>query len=80
MNNKSGFRISIGDDTDHEDLTAEIYFDEKYFALVSQEKGLENATIELQPEPDGNFWLFPLSDLLIVIEQAKQRLWELRRT
>jgi hypothetical protein len=76
----NAFRISIGDDPEHEDLTAEIYFRGEYFALISQEQGLQNAVIEIQPNPKGGAWLFSLSDFTITIDLAKKRLWELRRS
>ncbi|MFN9367619.1 MAG: hypothetical protein ACK6CT_02470 [Planctomycetia bacterium] len=79
MNAIDRFRISVGDDDLHEDLTAEIYFDEKFLALVSQENGLERAQVELQRCPDSDAWSFPLDAFLKVLEQAKHRLWELRR-
>lgn len=79
MSDISRFRISVGDDDDHEDLTAEIYFDEKYLALVSQENGLEMVQVELQRCPDSAAWIFSLDSFLEVLEKAKHRLWELRR-
>ncbi|HIB69697.1 MAG TPA: hypothetical protein EYO33_32620 [Phycisphaerales bacterium] len=79
MSDISRFRISVGDDDLHEDLTAEIYFDEKFLALVSQENGLDKAEIELQRCPDSDAWDLPLDAFLKVLEQAKYRLWELRR-
>lgn len=79
MSDISRFRISVGNDDDHEDLTAEIYFDEKYLALVSQENGLEKVQVELQRCPDSDAWIFSLDALLEVLEKAKYRLWELRR-
>ena len=80
MNSESLFRISVGDDPEHEDLTAEIYYKDVYVALISQEKGLDQAVIELQPNPhqDG-VWTFDLSEFSEVIERAKRRLWDLRR-
>lgn len=79
MNDVSHFRISVGDDDLHEDLTAEIYFNEKFLALVSQDGGLDRAKIELQNCPDSDGWNLPLAEFLKVIELAKCRLWELRR-
>lgn len=79
MNDINRFRISIGDDGLHDDLTAEIYFDEKFIALISQENGLKQAEIELHRPPDSDTWSFPLDKFLQVLERAKHRLWELRR-
>jgi hypothetical protein len=74
-----GFRISVGDDPDHEELTAEIYFQECFVAMLSQEQGFENLQIEIYKHPEKNAWCFQLNDFLEVIELAKQRLWELRK-
>lgn len=79
MNDIDRFRISVGDDELHEDLTAEIYFDEKFLALVSQESGLESAVVNLQKCPDDDAWSFSLDAFLKILDQAKLRLWELRR-
>ena len=79
MNDINRFRISIGDDGLHDDLTAEIYFDEKFIALISQENGLKQAEIELYRPLDSDTWSFPLDEFLQVLERAKHRLWELRR-
>ena len=63
MNDINRFRISIGDDGLHDDLTAEIYFDEKFIALISQENGLKQAEIELYRPLDSDTWSFPLGNL-----------------
>jgi hypothetical protein len=80
MNGIANFRISVGDDSEHEDLNAEIYFKEEYLALVSQEDGFQKSVIQIQSRPNGEAWLFPLFDFMEAIEIAKQRLWDLRRS
>ena len=79
MAKQSDFRISVGDDPEHEDLTAEIYFRDSFVALVSQEHGLDAADIEFHARPSGEPWMFKLEDFLDALGQAKHRLWELRR-
>ena len=73
------FRISVGDDPEHEDLTAEIYYQEKFVAMLTQERGFENIEIELFSSPNGERWCFLLKDFWETIEAAKMRLWDLRR-
>lgn len=73
------FDISVGDDSEHEDLTAEISTEEYFLALMSQEDGFENLQLEIYPCPNGKPWIFRLDEFLKVIEASKQRLWELRR-
>ena len=43
----SRFSVMIASDLGHEKVYAEIYYDEKFVALVSQERGLENKVLEL---------------------------------
>ncbi|GAA4349230.1 hypothetical protein GCM10023165_35830 [Variovorax defluvii] len=74
------FTVSVGDDPEHEDLTAEIYYDDAYVAMVSQEAGFDNAIIEIQPGPDLGRWSFPMSEFIQALDHARQRLWELRRS
>lgn len=79
MNADNTFHVSVGDDPEHEDLTAEIYWNGLYVALVSQEQGLDRAVIELQPNPEGGIWTFDLAALVDALQLAKGRLWDLRR-
>lgn len=79
MSNQDSFHISVGDDSDHEDLTAEVYYEGAYLALISQENGLDNAEIELQPNPSGGAWIFELEGFADALQRAKCRLWDLRR-
>jgi len=79
MSISKDFRISVGDDQEHEDLTAEIYYQDRFVAMLTQEKGYTNIEIELYPPPEDEKWCFPLDDFLKAIEFAKKRLWELRR-
>lgn len=79
MKDFKDFKISVGDDPDHKDLTAEIYFQETFVALVTQEYGFDKLQIEIFPNPNEDVWTFLLEDFLKVIELSKQRLWELRK-
>ncbi|GAB3626722.1 hypothetical protein PTE30175_05526 [Pandoraea terrae] len=45
MNTISSLKIVVASDLDHECLVAEIYCDEKYVALLSQDDGLENLMV-----------------------------------
>jgi hypothetical protein len=74
MNIESSFRISVGDDPEHEDLTAEIYYKEVHLGLTSQEQGLDRSVIELQPNPQGGIWTFDLTEFADALERAKRRL------
>lgn len=41
------FAVMIASDDDHDKVYAEIYFEGKFVALVSQEQGLENKILEI---------------------------------
>ncbi len=75
----NNYRISVGDDSEHEDLTAEIYFEETFLAMLSQEHGFEHLQLEIFPNPNKEQWVLSLEEFFKVVEAAKQRLWELRR-
>lgn len=79
MHTTGPFNITVGDDPEHEDLTAEICFGIDCVATISQDAGLDAAMIELQASPTGDSWTFVLSDFLVAIEDAKSRLRQLER-
>ncbi len=74
-----GFRISVGSDSDYEDLTAEIYFKESFVAIITQEQGFEELKIEIYPPSEKTKWDFKFDDFLQTMQLAKQRLWDLRK-
>jgi len=41
------FKVMIASDLDHDRVYAEIYCDDRFVALVSQEQGLESAVLEI---------------------------------
>lgn len=46
-------RVQVCSDVDYDNLIAEIYCDEKFVALISQEEGVSNLKVEL-PGPNQN--------------------------
>jgi len=79
MSTSNNFRVSVGDDPDYADLTAEIYYKETFLAMLTQDLGFEDLKLEIFSNPSGEPWCFRMDDFLAVIEHAKQRLWDLRR-
>lgn len=73
------FEFSVGSDLDFEDLIADIGFDNKLVAILTQEEGFENLRIRLYPNPDNQYWDFKLKEFEEIIKKAKDRLWELRK-
>lgn len=78
MNEK--FRTDIVGDLDYEDLIADIYFEDQILAVLTQEEGFENIRIRIYPPKDKEFWDFRLDEFQNVINRARNRLWELRKT
>lgn len=73
------FEFSVGSDVDFEDLVADIGFDNNLVALLTQEKGFENLRIRIYPPKNTDFWDFRFDEFEAVLQNAKQRLWELRK-
>lgn len=73
------FDYVICSDVDFEDLVANISFDLNRVATLTQENGFDKMRIILYPPKDREFWDFPLSEFLDVIENAKMRLWDFRK-
>ncbi|MBN9378041.1 MAG: hypothetical protein BGO14_00965 [Chlamydiales bacterium 38-26] len=72
---------SVGSDLNYEDLVADIGYDTNLIALLIQDEGFENLRIRLYPPKNGEmYWDLNLKDFLAVIQDAKQRLWQLRKT
>lgn len=72
MTEYKDFRISVGDDPEHEDLTAEIYYQELFVALLSQEQGFNELQVEIFENPNGDTWSFSLEDFIKAIELSKK--------
>jgi len=74
------FSIDVGSDQDHEDLVAEVYFDNEFVGMLTQEAGFGSMEVVIYPRGDGNPWTFRYEDFLRVLREARDRLWELRRS
>ena len=78
MNEK--FRVDISSDLEYEDLVADIYFEDQIVAILTQELGFENMEIKIYPSKKQERWIFRFSEFEEVIQYAKRRLWELRKS
>lgn len=74
------FRITVGSETDYENLVGDLYFDDSIVCVLTQEGEIEAAQIKLFKPPHGDNWDFALRDFEEAVEALKKRLWELRRT
>lgn len=73
----SHHKIVVCSDSDYERLIAEIYVDEKFVALVSQEEGAENFKIEFPGLDQNENAVCRVTDLkcfLDAVEAAKSEL------
>jgi hypothetical protein len=59
------------------DFIAEIYYQDNFVCLISQENGYEKLDIEIHSNLIGDAWKFNLADFELAVEKAKQRLWDL---
>ena len=71
------FDFLIADDSEHEKVFIEIYYEGKFVALINQERGLDNLEIEF-PGPDlvesEIIRKLPLNDFLDLVNDAATRL------
>lgn len=73
--------FSVGSDLNYEDLVADIGYSTNLIALLIQDEGFENMRIRIfPPKNHQEYWDLNLQDFLDVIHDAKERLWELRKT
>ena len=71
------FTTMIASDDDHEKVFAEIYFAEKFVALVSQEEGIDQLKVELpSSDLDENMILREISmdGFLSALKEARSKL------
>ena len=80
MQTPERFEIEVMSDPDHEELISAVLCDGEFCFVISQEQGHENLRIAVYPRRDGQAWDFSVSELMLVLEKVKKRLWELRRT
>ena len=69
----------MSSDTDYNELCAEIFFEDQFVGILTQEKGLENLEIEIYPSPNKKFWAFKFSEFEAILKSAKEALWEMRK-
>lgn len=67
------------DDLDCEDLIAEIYYENEFVALLTQEERFEHLRILIFPPKLTANWDFPLDEFEEIIFLAKKGLKELRK-
>lgn len=58
---------------------AEIFFEDQFVGILTQENGIENLEIEIYPPPNKKFWIFKFAELEDILRSAKEALWELQK-
>jgi len=76
---KKQFKIVISSDLDYEELCAEIYFDNQFVAIITQEKGFENLELEIYPPDKKKSWIFNFLEFEKILKKAKEILWEMHK-
>lgn len=66
------FRINIASPPDREYLVAEIFYDNMYWAEISQETG--ELVVQFYEYPKQKYWEFSFDDAFEVLQQAKEHL------
>jgi hypothetical protein len=66
------FEILIASLPHRERLVAEIYYDNMYWAQISQEE--EVLIVQFYSHPTKKYWEFPFEEAVKILEQAKNEL------
>lgn len=73
------FKILISSDLEYEELCAEIYFQDQFVAMLTQENGIENLEIQIHPPKNAPFWVFKFSEFELALQSAKSALLDMRK-
>jgi hypothetical protein len=76
----SRFKIIMSSDLNYNELCAEIFFEDQFVGILTQEQGFENLEIEIHPPQNKKFWIFKFSEFETVLKSAKEALWEMRKS
>ena len=64
----------MSSDDEYEDLCAEIYHENQFIAILSQEEGFENLKIEFFSSKTDESWVFNFKELEQALMSAKETL------
>ena len=80
MISKRDFRVTVGDDMEHENFTADICFGDLLVALVTQERDQNKFEIEIFSCPSADRWLFDFDEFLEIVNDARMELRKISGT
>jgi phage pi2 protein 07 len=69
---KGNFDYSVGSDVDFENLVADIGFDSKFVAMLTQETGFKDLRIRIYPPKDAEYWDFRFDEFEEIIQKARK--------
>jgi hypothetical protein len=73
MNEK--FNLEFCSDLDYEELVADIYFEQRSIAMITQEKGVDAMEIEIfSTNKSIKSWKLPLDEFIEILIRAKNSL------
>ncbi len=73
------FKIRICSDLDHEEIVADVCWDNQTLATINQDKGLENLEIELFSPQDQESWVVPFEKMIEIFCEAKKQLQKMQK-
>lgn len=74
---KNRFNVIISSDDPYNELCAEIYFNNDFIAIITQERGIENALIEMVSPKGGENWSFGYLEFIEILKDAHTTLLSL---
>lgn len=69
----------ISSDLDYNELCAELYFENQFVGIVTQEEGIDNMKIEIQAPKDNKYWHFNFREFKDALIAAEKALLEMRQ-
>ena len=73
------FKIRICSDLDYEEMVADVCWNNNTVATINQDQGIDKFEVELFPSVDHTSWVFPLDEMIEILNKAKKKLKEMRR-
>lgn len=78
MNKK--FTVEICSDLDYEEMVADVSFEHRRFAMITQEDGVDNMEIEIFSPKNEIKLKFPLNDFIESLILARKSLIEMQKS
>ena len=73
------FKFRICSDLDYEGMVVDIVYKNSTFAILNQDKGIENTEIKLFPPITDECWNFSYNEFIETLEKAKKLLIQINK-